>query len=112
MSVFRFDSYVPCWARGIIDDLEAGTPGPEAVANAAASLRRQADEAEQRAACHERKARTLRLMGEQWIGTDVIADQHDCDAATHAERAADLREMATNVATLRGEFIPIARMLR
>ena len=35
----RLDRYAPEWARGIVDDLEAGIPGPTAVANATAALR-------------------------------------------------------------------------
>ena len=45
----RLDRYAPEWARGIVEDLDAGIPGHEAVANAAGALRYQADEAEQRA---------------------------------------------------------------
>ena len=109
---YRFDTYAPCWARGIVEDLEAGISGPEAVANAAASLRRQADEAAERARRCEVKANTLHLLGDMFIGSDSVVAQNRRDAAEHRRRESDLRTTAANVATLKGEFIPIARLLR
>ena len=99
----RLDRYAPEWARGIVEDLDAGIPGHVAVANAASALRQSADEAEQRAILADRHA-------EQWIASKMIC------AADHARKnrelgqamrleAADLRRQADGAATLKGEVI-------
>ena len=109
---YRLDSsYVPCWARGIIEDLEIGIPGHEAVASAAASLHQQADEAEACARRYDSKVDNLLLVA-GWIGTDTMVRQYRADATESRARARDLRLTAADVAKLKGEFIPIARLLR
>ena len=99
----RMNRYAPEWARGICDDLDAGIPGHEAVANAVTALRAAADVAEQRAILADRHA-------EQWIASEMIC------ATDHARKnrelgqamrleAADLRRQADGAATLKGEVI-------
>ena len=99
----RLDRYAPEWARGIVEDLDAGTPGHEAVAKATESLRNQAQEAENRAILADQHA-------EQWIASKMIcANDHarknrELGQAMRLE-AADLRRQADGVATLKGEVI-------
>ena len=106
----RVDHYGPEWAHRMIEDLDDGTPGHEAVAKATEGLRNQAQEAENRAILADQHA-------EQWIASKMIC------AADHARKnrelgqamrleAADLRRQADGVATMRGEYIAIARLLR
>ena len=108
----RLDRYAPEWARGICEDLEAGTPPAEAVANAAAALRHQADEAGKRAAEAEATAATWQAMVGNWICAADLAREHSEHADEHRQYEAYLRDTADNVSTLNGELIGIAGVLR
>ena len=108
--VIRLDRYAPEWAIGIVEDLEAGESGREAVARAAENLRNQAIEAEARAADYAGRA------AKAMIGTFICAEdltrehrEHESEARRYADY---LRTTAGNVAKLKGEYIAIARMLR
>ena len=99
----RLDRYAPEWARGIVEDLDAGIPGHVAVANAAGALRYQADEAEQRAILADQHA-------EEWIASKMIcADTFARQNRELGQRmrleAEDLRRQADGAATLKGEVI-------
>ena len=106
----RVDSYGPAWAHGIIFDLDAGITGHEAVSNATAGLRQLADDAEQRAILADQHA-------DEWNASKMIcATDHARKNRELGQRmrleAEDLRRTAGCVATLRGEYIAIARLLR
>ena len=108
----RIDEYGPEWAHGIIEDLDTGYTGGEAVARAAESLRNKAIEAEQRAD----HAGKLALVNGQMIGHLLGAEdrcrQYREEEAEAKRHAADLRLQAAQVATLKGEYIAIARLIR
>ena len=101
----RLDRYAPEWARGICEDLDAGIPGHEAVANAAGALRYQADEAEQRAILAEQHA----AEWQSWDGKMICADTFTRQNRELGQRlrleAEDLRRQADGAATLKGEVI-------
>ena len=106
----RLDRYAPEWARGIVEDLDAGITGHEAVSNATAGLRQLADDAEQRAILADQHA-------DEWNASKMIcATDHARKNRELGQRmrleAEDLRRTAGCVATLRGEYIAIARLLR
>ena len=110
--VIRLDRYAPEWALGIVEDLEAGESGREAVARAAENLRNQAIEAEARADDHAGRAATCKAL----TGTFICAEdltrehrEHESEARRYAEY---LRTTAGNVAKLKGEYIAIASLLR
>ena len=110
--MIRLDRYAPEWALGIVEDLDTGYSGREAVTRAAENLRNQATEAEARAADYAGRAATCKAM----IGTFICAQdltrehtEHESEARRYAEY---LRSTAGNVAKLKGEYIAIARLLR
>ena len=72
----RLDRYAPEWARGIVEDLDAGIPGHVAVANAAGALRYQADEAEQRAILADQHAEEWNAQCGKMICWDTFARQN------------------------------------
>lgn len=108
----RIDEYGPEWAHGIIERLDDGYSGPEAVAIAVEHLEHQADEAAQRADHHGRLAAANAQMIGHMIGAEDRCRQYREDEREARTYAEDLRYQARQVATLRGEFIPIARLLR
>ena len=79
--MIRLDRYAPEWAIGIVEDLEAGESGREAVARAAENLRNQATEADQRAAEYAERAATCRAM----IGTFICAEDLTREHTEHAD---------------------------
>ena len=110
--MIRLDRYAPEWALGIVEDLEAGQSGREAVARAAENLRNQATEADQRADDYAGRAAMCKAM----IGTFICAQdltrehrEHESEARRYADY---LRTTAGNVDKLKGEYIAIARLLR
>ena len=98
----RVDHYGPEWAHRMIEDLDDGTPGHEAVAKATEGLRNQAQEAENRAILADQHA-------EQWIASKMICADTFARARTGSLGSAmrleaeDLRRQADGAATLKGE---------
>jgi hypothetical protein len=112
VSTIRLDRYAPEWALAIIEDLESGYTGAEAVARAAEGLRNQADEACRRAGEHEATAAEWQARAGTWIcAADIAADNRRRaeDARSHAEH---LAMTARAVGALKGEYIGIAGLLR
>ena len=99
----RLNNHAPEWARGICDDLEAGTPPAEAVANAAGALRHKADEAGKRAAEAEAKAATWDALTGKWICAADFAREHRERADEARRYETYLRESADSVATLKAK---------
>ena len=110
--MIRVDEYGPAWAHAIIEKLDDGWNGPEAVAAAAEDLRRQADEAARKASERETRAADLEPLVGAWLCAGDMVREHREHAAEHRQYAAYLRTLAGEVEKLRGEFIPIARLLR
>ena len=110
--MIRLDRYAPEWAIGIVEDLEAGESGREAVARAAENLRNQAIEAEARADDYAGRAATCKAMIGTFICAGDLTREHRDHEAETRRWAADLRTLADNVATLKGEYIAIAGLLR
>ena len=101
----RLDRYAPEWARGIVDDLEAGIPGTTAVANATAALRQSAAVAADRAVLADQQAEEWNaLEGKMICATDHARQNREMGQRMRLE-AEDLRSTAAQVATLKGEVI-------
>ena len=97
MSAIRIDRYAPEWALAILEDLDTGYTGREAVARAA--------EADAKAAAWDAVRGT-------WICAETLAREHRERAADHRQYECYLRTTADAVAGLRGEYIAIAGLLR
>ncbi len=110
--MIRVDEYGPAWAHAIIEKLNDGCTGPEAVADAAADLRNQADAAARKATERETRAADLEPLVGAWLCARDMVREHREHAAEHRRYAAYLRTLAGEVRKLRGEFIPMARLLR
>ena len=110
--MIRLDRYAPEWAIGIVEDLEAGESGREAVARAAENLRNQATEADQRADDYAGRAATCRAMIGTFICAQDLTREHTEHADEHRRYAEYLRTTAGNVDKLKGEYIAIAGLLR
>ena len=110
--MIRVDEYGPAWTHTIIEKLDDGWNGPEAVADAAEDLRRQADAAERKASEREARAADLEQLVGAWLCAGDMVREHREHAAEHRRYAAYLRTLAGEVRKLRGEFIPMARLLR
>ena len=112
MSSIRIDRYAPEWALGILEDLDTGYTGREAVARAAERLRNQADQTAQRAAEAEAKATAWEAVRGTWICAETLAREHRERAEEHRQYECYLRTTADAVAGLRGEYIAVAGLLR
>ena len=110
--MIRVDEYTPSWVMGILDDLEAGTPGPEAVGNAVSFLEHNTDGAARHARGAEEQARSWKAMRGHMICADTFERQYTETAAEARQSEREYRDMARVAGRLRGEFIPIARLLR
>ena len=110
--MIRVDEYGPEWAHAIIEKLDDGCTGPEAVAVAAEGLRNQADEAARKATEREQRAVRLQPLVGQWLCARDMVREHREHAAEHRQYEAYLRTLAGEVEKLRGEYIAIARVLR
>ena len=110
--MIRIDRYTDAWAIGIVEDLEAGTPPAEAVAGAVSALNHQADEAESKAEDRAKRAAMFERIGNAYLGAESSAAQHRRAEREHRDHAERLRETAKAAATLKGEVIPIAGLLR
>ena len=112
MSSIRIDRYAPEWALGILEDLDTGYPGREAVARAAGRLREQADQTAQRATEADAKATAWEAVRGTWICAETLAREHRERAAEFRQYESYLRATAAAVAGLRGEYIAVAGLLR
>ena len=112
MSGVRIDRYAPEWAPRILEDLDTGYTGREAVARAARRLREQADQTAQRATAADAKATAWDAVRGTWICAETLAREHRERAAEHRQYECYLRTTAAAVAGLRGEYIAIAGLLR
>ena len=110
--MIRVDEYGPAWAHAIIEKLDDGCTGPVAVAAAAEDLRRQAAECERKATERETRAADLEPLVGAWLCARDMVREHREHAAEHRRYGAYLSALAGEVEKLRGEFIPIARLLR
>ena len=110
--MIRVDEYGPEWAHAIIEKLDDGCSGAEAVAVAAEDLRNQAAERERKATEREQRAADLEPLVGAWLCARDMVREHREHAAEHRRYAGYLRSLACEVEKLRGEFIPIARLLR
>ena len=104
--------YAPEWARGICEDLEAGIPGHEAVANAAGALRHQADLVARQALAAEAKVALWERGGSAFICGDTMLRENRERAADHRHYESYLRSTADQVAKLKGEVISVGGWLR
>ena len=82
------------------------------MARAAENLRNQAIEAEARADDYAGRAATCKAMIGTFICAGDLTREHRDHEAETRRWAADLRTLADNVATLKGEYIAIAGLLR
>lgn len=110
--MIRVDRYSPSWVLGIIEHLDDGYSGAEAVAQAVEGLNTEADGTALQAA--EREARAVRLepLAGAWLCAGDMVREHRERAAEHRRYEDYLRNLAGEVAGLRGEYIAIAGLLR
>ena len=108
----RVDEYSPSWVMGIIDDLEAGTPGREAVQSAVTALERNAEGAARDARTAEEQARQWKAMRGHMICAETMERQYTETALDARHLESEYRRLADGARKLRGELIPIARLLR
>ena len=112
MSAVRIDRYAPEWALGVLEDLDTGYTGREAVARAAERLLGQADETAQRAGDADAKAAAWEAVRGTWVCAETLAREHRERAADYRQYESYLRTTAAAVAGLRGEYIAVAGLLR
>ena len=110
--MIRIDRYAPEWALGIVENLDTGYTGAEAVALVAENLRNEADECLRKATEREARAANLEPLIGQWLCAGDMVRKHREHAAEHRQYAGYLRTLACEVAKLRGEYIAIAGLLR
>ena len=108
----RLDRYAPKWALAIVEDLDTGYTGREAVQRAAEHLRNQATEADARAAEYAARAATCKAMIGTFICAEDLTREHTGHESEARRYATYLRQTADNVAKLKGEYIAIAGLLR
>lgn len=110
--MIRVDEYSPSWVMGIIEDLEAGTPGPEAVQNAVSVLEANAKGSARHAAAAEEQARAWKAMRGHMICADTFERQYTETALDARHTESEYRRLADGARKLKGELIPMARLLR
>lgn len=110
--MIRIDDYPAPWLQGILDDLEAGLPGREAVQNAVTRLTGDADGAARHARGAEEQARAWKAMRGHMICAETMERQYTETAQESRQWEGYYRSLAGEVAGLKGELIPIARLLR
>lgn len=110
--MIRVDRYSPSWVLGIVEHLDDGYSGAEAVAQAVEGLRNEADETARRAAEREARAANLEPLAGAWLCAGDMVREHREHAAEHRRYECYLRDLAGKVAGLRGEYIAIAGLLR
>ena len=110
--MIRLDSYAPDWALQIVEDLDDGCTGAEAVQRAVRHLNGKAEEAATLAAEQERKAESWSAARGVFICAETMADTATRQAQEHREREGYYRMIGREAGKLRGEYIAIARLLR
>ena len=110
--MLRLDQYSPDWALRIVEDLDDGCTGAEAVQRAVLYLTGKADESATLANEQEAVAAKWKAARGVFICAETMADDATRKAEEHREREGYYRTVAAEAAKLRGEFIPIARLLR
>jgi len=110
--VIRVDRYSPAWVLGIIEKLDDGCSGAEAVAQAARGLTHEADATARKAAERDARAAKLEPLAGAWLCAGDMVREHREHAAEHRRYECYLRNLAGEVAKLRGEYIAIAGLLR
>ena len=108
----RVDRNSPSWVLGIVEHLDDGYSGAEAVAQAARRLNHEADETARKAAEREARAANLEPLAGAWLCAGAMVREHREHAAEHRRYERYLRNLAGEVAKLRGEYIAIAGLLR
>ena len=110
--MIRVDRYSPEWVLAIVEKLDDGYSGAEAVALAVEGLNHEAAECERKANEREARAANLEPLVGAWLCAGDLVREHREHAAEHRQYADYLRTLAGEVEKLRGEFIPTARLLR
>ena len=110
--MIRVDAYGPAWAHAIIEKLDDGYSGADAVAVAVEGLNHEAAECERKAAERETRAADLEPLVGAWLCAGDMVREHREHAAEHRRYAGYLRTLAGEVEKLRGEYIAIAGLLR
>lgn len=103
--MIRLDREAPTWAWRIVEMLEDGHSGTEAVAAVAAGIDRDADDTEKRAIEAERKATLWRKAGALFICSETMERQYTRDAQEHRQWLGYLRTLAVEIRKLRGEVM-------
>lgn len=103
--VIRLDQFAPSWVRGIVDDLEAGSTGREAVAGAVRALTDQATRTADAAAGEEAQAAAWERMQGVMICADTMLREHADRAQEHRRYESYLRNLVVEVGKLRGEVM-------
>ena len=110
--MIRVDHYSPAWVLAIVEKLDDGCSGAEAVALAAEGLRGEAAECLRKADEREARAANLEPLVGRWLCAGDMVREHREHAAEHRRYAGYLRTLACEVEKLRGEYIAIAGLLR
>ena len=110
--MIRVDHYSPSWVLAIVEKLDDGYSGAEAVALAAEGLRNEAAETARKATERAARAANLEPLVGQWLCAGDMVREHREHAAEHRQYACYLRTLAGAVEKLRGEYIASAGVLR
>ena len=108
--MIRVDRYSPEWVLAIVEKLDDGYSGAEAVAVAVEGLNHEA--AERKASERAARAADLEPLVGAWLCAGDLVREHREHAAEHRRYAGYLRTLAAEVEKLRGEYIAIAGLLR
>ena len=103
--MIRLDQFAPSWVHGIVDDLEAGYSGREAVAGAVRALTDQATRTADAAAGEEAQAAAWERMQGVMICADTMLREHTDRAQEHRQYESYLRNLVVEVGKLRGEVM-------
>ncbi len=110
--MIRVDHYSPSWVLTILEKLEDGYSGAEAVVRAAEGLRGEADETARKATEAEAKVAMWERLTGTIICAETLARENRERADEHRQYECYLRSLAGEVAKLKGEYIAIASLLR
>ena len=110
--MIRLDSYSPQWALQIVEDLEDGCTGREAVQRAVAHLAAQAENSATKAVELEAKAAKWHAARGVFICAETMEREATEHAQEHRQWEGYYRTVAMEAAKLKGEYIAIARLLR
>lgn len=110
--MIRVDRHSPPWVLGIVEHLDDGCTGAQAVAQAVERLNNEADETARKASERDAHADRLEPLAGAWLCAGDMVREHREHAAEHRRYACYLRSLAGEVAGLKGEYIAIAGLLR